>query len=79
VIDDPMGPAPIFNKIQELGNVAEKEMYQTFNMSMGFMIVAPAGEAEQIVSENLNAKVVGSVEEGSGVLLEPGNIIYDHY
>lgn len=79
VIDDPMVPAPIFNKIQELGNVSEKEMYQTFNMSMGFMIIAPAGEAEQIISENRNAKVVGRVEEGSGVLMEPGNLVYDHY
>ncbi len=79
VIDDPIGPAPIFKKIQELGSVSEKEMYQTFNMSMGFMLIAPAGEAEQIVSENRNAKVVGRVEEGAGVLMEPGNLVYDHY
>ncbi|MEA4978171.1 MAG: phosphoribosylformylglycinamidine cyclo-ligase [Methanomassiliicoccaceae archaeon] len=79
IIDDPFKPAPIFNKVQELGNVTEKEMYQTFNMSMGFMIIAPAGDAERIVSENANAKIVGRVEEGAGVLLETENLTYDHY
>lgn len=79
IIDGPFEPAPIFKKVQELGNVTEKEMYQTFNMSMGFMIIAPAGDAEDIASENRNAKIVGRVEEGAGVLLEPENLVYDHY
>ena len=48
-------------------------------MSMGFTIVAPADDAEEIVKESSNAKVVGRVEKGTGVLLEPDNILYDHY
>jgi phosphoribosylformylglycinamidine cyclo-ligase len=79
VISDPVKPAPIFRKLQELGQIEDKEIYQTLNMSMGFTIIAPADEAEAIAKEYPNANVVGRVEKGDGVLLEPGNILYDHY
>ncbi len=79
VISDPVEPAPIFKVIQELGQIEDREIYQTLNMSMGFTIIAPADEAEAIASENANADIVGRVEKGDGVLLEPGNILYDKY
>jgi phosphoribosylformylglycinamidine cyclo-ligase len=79
VIDDPLEPAPIFKKIQELGNVTTEEIYQTLNMSMGFDIIAPADEAEAIAKEFDDAYVVGRVEEGKGVLYKPDNILYEHY
>ena len=79
VIDDPIKPAAVFNVLQELGEIETREIYQTLNMSMGFTIIAPADEAEQIASENGNAQVVGRVEKGDGVLLETENVLYDHY
>ena len=79
VISDPVKPAPIFQKLQELGEVEDKEIYQTLNMSMGFTIIAPADDAEQIAKKYQNAEIVGRVQKGVGVLLEPGNILYDHY
>ena len=79
VISDPVKPAPIFTKLQELGEVEDKEIYQTLNMSMGFTIIAPAEDAEQIAKKYQNAEIVGRVQKGNGVLLEPGNILYDHY
>ncbi len=79
VISDPVKPAPIFTKLQELGEVEDKEIYQTLNMSMGFTIIAPADDAEQIAKKYQNAEIVGRVQKGDGVLLEPGNILYDHY
>jgi phosphoribosylformylglycinamidine cyclo-ligase len=79
VISDPVKPAPIFTKLQELGEVEDKEIYQTLNMSMGFTIIAPADDAEQIAKKHSNAEIVGRVQKGNGVLLEPGNILYDHY
>ena len=57
----------------------DREIYQTLNMGMGFTIIAPPEDAEEIASENPNADVVGRVEKGAGVLLEPGNILYDRY
>jgi phosphoribosylformylglycinamidine cyclo-ligase len=79
VISDPVKPAPIFQKLQELGEVEDREIYQTLNMSMGFTIIAPADDAEQIAKKYSNAEIVGRVQKGNGVLLEPGNILYDHY
>jgi len=79
VISDPVKPAPIFQKLQELGEIEDKEIYQTLNMSMGFTIIAPADDAEQIAKQYQNADIVGRVQKGDGVLLEPGNILYDHY
>ena len=79
IIDDPIAPSPLFKKIQELGNITTEEIYQTLNMSMGFDIIAPADDAEAIAKEYKNAKVVGRVEKGKGVLFEPENILYEHY
>jgi len=79
IIDEPVAPAPIFGVIQELGGIEDREMYQTFNMSMGFMIIAPEADAADIAKRYKNADIVGRVEKGGGVLLEPGNILYEHY
>jgi len=79
VISDPVKPAAIFNRIQELGNIDTREMYQTFNMSMGYTIVASPDEAEAIASENKNAEIVGHVEKGNGVLYGPDSLLYENY
>jgi phosphoribosylformylglycinamidine cyclo-ligase len=79
VIDDPIEPAPIFRVIQTLGDIEEREMYQTFNMSMGFTMIMPASDAEDVVKRYKNASIVGRVEKGNGVLLEPNNILYEKY
>ena len=79
IIDDPIKPAPIFKKIQEIGSISDREIYQTLNMSMGFMIVAPKDVAEKIAAENKNAHVVGRAVKGNGVVYGPGNILYDRY
>jgi len=65
-IEKPLKPQKIFRFIQELGNVDEDEMYRTFNMGMGFMIVLPKSEAKKIGV----GKVVGHVEEGEGVYVK---------
>ncbi len=69
VVDDPLQPQKIFRFIQKLGEVDEDEMYRTFNMGMGFMIIAPEREVDRI-SEICDGKVVGRVEEGEGVYVQ---------
>lgn len=78
-IDDPIKPNPVFGILQELGNIESQEIYQTFNMGMGFTIIAPEEDAEDIAKKYSNAKVVGRVEEGSGVYFAPEKLIYEHY
>lgn len=65
---------PIFTWLQQLGSVETTEMYRTFNMGVGFVLVVSAEQAESVV-ERLAAGgersyIIGYVEEGAGVRLE---------
>ncbi|HKS88771.1 MAG TPA: phosphoribosylformylglycinamidine cyclo-ligase [Stellaceae bacterium] len=46
VLDDLPPPPPIFRLIEELGDVARAEMFEVFNMGVGFCIVVPAADAD---------------------------------
>ena len=39
---------PIFEVMQQIGNVSEREMYRTFNMGVGMVIICSLGDAETI-------------------------------
>jgi phosphoribosylformylglycinamidine cyclo-ligase len=43
-IDDPLPVPPVFDLIQELGDVSDEEMSEVFNMGCGFCAVVPAGD-----------------------------------
>jgi len=76
-IDAPFKPHPVFKLIQEIGNVDDNEMYQTFNMGMGFCIIASGKDAEDIVDMLTGkAKIVGSVIKGKGVKIPELSITY---
>jgi len=83
VIDDPIKPQKIFSFIQEIDNIDYKEMYQTFNMGMGFMVIAPEKDEntirEILKNHGMFGKTVGHIEEGNGVYLPEYNITYDRY
>ena len=82
VVDDPLPVPPIFPALQEWGGIEDIEMWQTFNMGIGFFI-AVSGEvvddALSVLGPHHECKVVGRVEEGSGVALEPLGIEYSEY
>lgn len=42
---------PVFKLIQQLGDVDESEMFRTFNMGIGMILVVPKGESAAITSE----------------------------
>ncbi len=53
---------PIFQLIQSQGNVPENEMYRTFNMGIGFVLIVPQEEVEAIISQcSEDAYVIGKV------------------
>ena len=68
VIDKPLEPQEIFKFLQRLGGLDEKEMYRTFNMGMGFMIILPEEEAMEL-KKRYEGDIVGYVEEGEGIFL----------
>ena len=65
-VDDPFDPQPVFDYVQETGNVPDEEMYRTFNMGMGFVAALPPSNAEELATAVVG-RVVGRVEDGEGV------------
>jgi phosphoribosylformylglycinamidine cyclo-ligase len=52
---------PIFRLIQERGNVAEDEMYRTFNMGLGMIVACATEDVEAVRAQLPEALVVGEV------------------
>ena len=56
---------PIFGMLQKLGNVADAEMFRTFNMGIGMIVVCAAADKE-FLQENLGECCeIGRVVEGN--------------
>jgi len=64
---------PIFNLLQRIGNVSETEMYRTFNLGLGMIIICrqedKAAITERIGKAGEECYEVGRVVEGTGEVL----------
>ncbi len=65
---------PIFSFLQKLGDVSEKEMYRTFNMGIGLILVVPQREKErvkEILKKHPKYQIyeIGKIIKGSGKVL----------
>jgi len=74
VIDDPFEPQPVFKFLQKYGNIDDREMYQTFNMGMGFAVVVSEKNTDETIGtlkkfSSADVKVVGKVVKGKGIEL----------
>ncbi len=62
---------PIFQYIQKMGNVETKEMFSTFNMGVGMMMVVDKDQQEAVLaaleSEGEKGSVIGTIVAGQGV------------
>lgn len=65
-ITNPFPAQPIFDLIQECGNVSRGEMHRTFNMGTGF-VMAVSEEQSEALAETVDGQVIGEVTAGSGV------------
>jgi phosphoribosylformylglycinamidine cyclo-ligase len=65
-VDDPLPAQPVFEFVQECGEVSDAEMHRTFNMGTGFVAALPAERADQLATA-VDGQVIGTVESGSGV------------
>jgi phosphoribosylformylglycinamidine cyclo-ligase len=63
---------PIFDWLGKAGNVSESEMFNTFNMGIGFVVIVPPAQAELSLnwfkSQNIAAFEIGKVIAGDGQL-----------
>jgi phosphoribosylformylglycinamidine cyclo-ligase len=58
---------PIFDLLQKVGNIPERDMFNTYNMGVGMSVVVPATQAEKAL-EILNANgedayIIGKIEK----------------
>ncbi len=70
VIDKKRWEVPkIMKTIQKLGNLDEKEMFSTFNMGIGMIIIVRENDVAEILSSINDACVIGEVEKGKGEVI----------
>ncbi|HQZ94711.1 MAG TPA: phosphoribosylformylglycinamidine cyclo-ligase [Pyrinomonadaceae bacterium] len=55
---------PIFGMMQQLGNVDEKEMFRTFNMGIGMIVVCSESDLTAVTERIANCYQIGSVTTG---------------
>jgi phosphoribosylformylglycinamidine cyclo-ligase len=71
-IDDPLPVPPVFDLIQELGQVSHREMHAVFNMGCGFCCVVAAADEDPALEllrrHHPNAKRIGRVTAGTRVV-----------
>jgi phosphoribosylformylglycinamidine cyclo-ligase len=58
---------PAFRALQRLGDIADREMFSTFNMGVGYVLVAPEAEA---------ARAVAVLQEAGEVVIPLGEIAW---
>ncbi|NPV43377.1 MAG: phosphoribosylformylglycinamidine cyclo-ligase [Firmicutes bacterium] len=61
---------PVFHLIQKTGDVDEREMFSTFNMGIGLVLIISPHEADKLVSllktRGEKARIIGEVVDGNG-------------
>jgi len=62
----------IFAEIQKYGNISDDEMYNTFNMGIGFCVIVHKRDANEIL-KNYKCRKIGKVIEEHKVLIKTHN------
>ncbi len=57
---------PLFSLIQREGNIAEEEMYRTFNMGIGLVVAVAPSDVDAVRAKLPEALVVGEVVQAEG-------------
>ena len=60
---------PIFGMMQRLGNVSDQEMFRTFNMGIGMIVVCREGDKMDVLSHLSGGIEIGNVVKGSNDVL----------
>ncbi|AQL41277.1 phosphoribosylformylglycinamidine cyclo-ligase [Halorientalis sp. IM1011] len=62
-ITDPFEAQPVFEFVQQEGNVTDEEMHRTFNMGTGFVAALDPADAEAVTAET-DGRIIGEVQDG---------------
>ena len=71
---------PIFDLIQETGNIETAEMYRVFNMGVGFVVVVAENQAlaavDSLRGAGYSAQRIGTVDDNAGrVTIRPAGLV----
>ena len=65
---------PIFDLIQKVGDIPERDMFNTFNMGVGMSVIVKKEDAEKAVeilkANGEDAYIMGKIVKGEGVILK---------
>ena len=81
-INKPFEPQKIFLFLKKLGSLTTEELYQTFNMGMGFVIILSkkdVHDAINILEKQEEIQIVGEIVKGKGVNVPPLDLQYFEY
>src|SRR3989338_2800269 len=65
LIDKPLRPQAIFELMQRESRFSDKQMYETFNMGMGFFVICKDKDADNILQIANDAAIVGEVRKSN--------------
>ncbi len=54
----------IFNLLMKWGNISIKEMYSTFNMGIGMVLIISSEDVDKVLEHSNNIIILGTVEKG---------------
>ena len=57
---------PIFNLLSKLGNIPERDMFNTYNMGVGMSVVVDKKDADKALSKVNDAYIIGEITKGDG-------------
>lgn len=76
-IENLPAPHPIFSTMQERGGISNREMFRTFNMGIGFVLITDLPES--IIEESsLKPMIIGHCESGDAVQIVPHKITFSN-
>jgi phosphoribosylformylglycinamidine cyclo-ligase len=58
-------PLPVFRLIQRLGSVPNEEMYRTFNMGMGMVLLVSPKQVDRVLDSIPGSRVIGKAVRGT--------------
>jgi phosphoribosylformylglycinamidine cyclo-ligase len=82
VLDDPFEPSAFVSHVQQLGGVADKEAYKTWNMGQGMLVVTPESSINKVVEVaqkyGIEAKKVGYISQSPEIRIRNRGIYTNH-
>ncbi|MCL4334633.1 MAG: phosphoribosylformylglycinamidine cyclo-ligase [Candidatus Thermoplasmatota archaeon] len=82
VLDNPFEPQNVFNRIQEFGGYSMQQMFETFNMGMGFVIVIDEESKVDFMNAmrgRVPVREIGHVEKGIGISIPKYEVSFQGY